>query len=121
MISLLNISFEEVSNPNSISVIAIMANEQSDTAGYGYNPIDIYLPDANFIFSDVFIAKDYLAPTTSGSVRNFDNELVSGTKLLNEFHIASIDTYVLDTYLHTTSVVQVDSLLSRGGWGRSEI
>ena len=39
----------------------------------------------------------------------------SGTKLLNEFHIASIDTYVLDTYLHTTSVVQVDSLLSRGG------
>ena len=74
--SLLNISFEEVSNPNSISVIAIMANEQSDTAGYGYNPIDIYLPDANFIFSDVFIAKDYLAPMISGSVRNFDNELL---------------------------------------------
>ena len=74
--SLLNISFEEVSIPNSISVIAIMANEQIETAGYGYNPIDIYLPEANFIFSDVFIAKDYLSPMTDGLVRNFDNELL---------------------------------------------
>ena len=45
----------------------------------------------------------------------------SGTKLLNEFHIASIDTYVLDTYLHTTiSVVQVGTHYCREGWGKRE-
>ena len=74
--SFLDISFNETTNPDKVSVIAIMGNIQEDTTGYAYDPLDVIHPIVNYLFSDVFISLDYQNPATQGNIRNFDHELL---------------------------------------------
>ena len=73
---ILDISFTEITHPYATSVIAIMSNEQTDTTGYAYNPLDVDVQTANFLFSDVFLGNDYNNPQKSSNKTNFEYELL---------------------------------------------
>jgi len=74
--NLLNITFTEVSDPSANSVIAIMSNQQDNTTGYAYDPLDVVYPTDNYLFSDVFLSTDYVNPIKNNGKTNFDYEVM---------------------------------------------
>ncbi len=72
-----NISFLETEKVDDISVIAIMSNVQPYTTGYAYEPIGVFSLDADYLFSDIFIASDFQNPKfIENGKTNFHYELL---------------------------------------------